>query len=147
VSRAITAAKNPLDVTIVADFLPNLSVDAVDAWLRQSATTEGKRRIANLAIEPLQRSLVQELVDRAGVPSDRRIAELTKQERSKIIAQLKRCEIAITGTRGFDKAEVTAGDGVRFSRWTENCLCSMSGHLRSGFSVVAGTFEYSVQRF
>jgi predicted flavoprotein YhiN len=45
----------------------------------------------------------------AGVPADRRGAELSNSERARIVSQIKSCEIAVAGTRGFDKAEVTAG--------------------------------------
>ena len=34
---------------------------------------------------------------------------LSKAERARLVDQLKRCEIRVTGSRGFDKAEVTAG--------------------------------------
>jgi predicted flavoprotein YhiN len=30
-------------------------------------------------------------------------------ERGRLVDQLKRCEISVTGSRGFEKAEVTAG--------------------------------------
>lgn len=109
VSRAVTSASDPRDVKLVADFLPGLSMEDLDERLRQSAAGEGKRQIANLPIEPLPRSLIQSLVARAGVAGDRRAAELAKTERAAIVAQLKQCEINLTGTRGFDKAEVTAG--------------------------------------
>jgi predicted flavoprotein YhiN len=53
--------------------------------------------------------LVDALFARADVSADRRSAELTKAERGRLVEQLKRCEIRVTGSRGFDKAEVTAG--------------------------------------
>jgi predicted flavoprotein YhiN len=43
------------------------------------------------------------------VPADRRGAELNKAERQALILAIKRQEITVTGTLGFEKAEVTAG--------------------------------------
>jgi predicted flavoprotein YhiN len=45
----------------------------------------------------------------ANVPADRRAAEFSNDERGRLIEQLKRCQVRVTGSRGFDKAEVTAG--------------------------------------
>jgi predicted Rossmann fold flavoprotein len=52
---------------------------------------------------------VDALLDRAEILADRRLAELSKSERAQLVQQLKQCEIRVTGSRGFDKAEVTAG--------------------------------------
>ena len=38
-----------------------------------------------------------------------RSAELPKKERSRLVAAIKQSVIPISGTRGFEKAEVTAG--------------------------------------
>jgi predicted Rossmann fold flavoprotein len=70
---------------------------------------DGKRLVAALLSGELPRRLVDALLICAGVPPGRRAAELSKIERGALVAQLKRCEIRVTGSRGFDKAEVTAG--------------------------------------
>ena len=73
-------------------------------------TTDGKRLVAGIVAEQLPRRLVDALLVLARqFPLDRRAAELSKAERSRLTDQLKRCEIRVTGSRGFDKAEVTAG--------------------------------------
>jgi predicted Rossmann fold flavoprotein len=109
VSRAVTAVADPGSLVLAADFLPGTSVDELDEWLRVSAASDGRKQVASLVFDPLPRSLIQTLVTRAGVPLNRRASELTKAERAAVVAQFKRCEIGVTGSRGFDKAEVTAG--------------------------------------
>ena len=109
VSRAVTAAPDPGSLVLSVDFFPDQSAESLDDWLRQSLASEGKRQIANLTIEPLPRSLMRALVARAGVSPERRAAEITRSERAGLIAELKQCKISVTGSRGFDKAEVTAG--------------------------------------
>jgi predicted Rossmann fold flavoprotein len=108
VSRDVTGG-DPRRLLLVADFLPNTKADVLDAWLRDAASSDGKRLVAGVFGEVLPRRLVDALAARAEVPADRRAAELTKVERGKLIGQLKRCEIHVSGSRGFDKAEVTAG--------------------------------------
>ncbi len=109
VSRAFAAVADPRRLKIVADFLPSLSLDELDDHLHASAATDGKRQVVGLVAEQLPRRLVEALFARAAVPLDRRVCELSKLERGQLVAQLKRCEICVTGTRGFAKAEVTAG--------------------------------------
>ena len=113
VSRAVTAAKSPRDVRLVVDFVPGLAVAEFEERLRESIARDGRKQIANLLVnllgDDLPRRLVDSLLNRADVPLDRRGAELSKVERSRLVDQLKHCEIRLTGTRGFDKAEVTAG--------------------------------------
>ncbi len=109
VSRAVTAAKNPCGLLLIADFLPDTTSAEIEARLRDAATTDGKRLVAGIVADPLPRRLVDSLLVRAELPVERRAAELSKAERSRLTDQLKRCEIRVTGSRGFDKAEVTAG--------------------------------------
>jgi predicted Rossmann fold flavoprotein len=119
VSRAITAAADPRKLRLVVDYLPDTSDAALEQKLRQAAAGEGKRLVASVVAEwdrrdepggsPLPRRLVDALLARARVAADRRVAELSALERGRLIDQLKRCEIRVTGSRGFEKAEVTAG--------------------------------------
>lgn len=109
VSRAVTGAKNPRDVRLVVDFLPAISTEQLDAGLRQAIASDGKRQVVNLLGEDLPKRLLATLIALAGIPVERRGAELSNVERVRLLERIKACEIGITGTRGFDKAEVTAG--------------------------------------
>ena len=50
----------------------------------------------------------------AGAGSDCTLAELPAKHRRTLVDSMKRLAVPITGTRGFEKAEVTAG-GVKLS--------------------------------
>ncbi len=45
----------------------------------------------------------------AGVPLDRRFAELSRRERGEVVKAAKALAMRVSGSRGFAKAEVTAG--------------------------------------
>jgi predicted Rossmann fold flavoprotein len=109
VSRAVTAATNPRELVIVADFLPGLSAEELNDFLGGATAIDRKRLVSTVIADQLPRSLVDSLLARAEVPLDRRMADFSKIERMKLIHQLKQCEISVTGSRGFEKAEVTAG--------------------------------------
>jgi predicted Rossmann fold flavoprotein len=109
VSRAVTASKSPSTLLLLTDFLPDSAAADIEVRLRNASATDGKRLVAGVVAERLPRRLVDALLTHAGVPLDRRAAELSKAERNRLADQLKRCEIRVTGSRGFEKAEVTAG--------------------------------------
>jgi predicted Rossmann fold flavoprotein len=109
VSRAVTGARSPRSVLLVVDFLPSKSAHDIEDRFRQAGVLDGRKQVVGLLGDELPRRLFESLVKRAAIPFDRRAAELSNVERSRLVDQLKKCEIRLSGTRGFDKAEVTAG--------------------------------------
>jgi len=109
ISRAVTAAKNARELSIVADFLPDERAEMLGERLRTLASREGRRIVAGHIATELPRRLVEALFTRAEVPHDRRAAELSNAECGRLVVQFKSCEMRVTGSRGFEKAEVTAG--------------------------------------
>lgn len=114
VSRAVTALDDPSAAELVCDFLPDVSIQQLDDELRQAATLDGKRHVAGLLSQRLPRRLVDVILGLSGISPDLRAAEFSKAARAGLIRGLKSTSIPITGTRGFAKAEVTAG-GVALS--------------------------------
>jgi predicted Rossmann fold flavoprotein len=109
VSRAITGATEPRKLALMVDFMPDDGATDIEQEFREYAAQEGKRLVTSLVLGKLPRRLVDSLLIRAAIPPDRRAAELSAIERGRLINQLKRCAIRVTGSRGFEKAEVTAG--------------------------------------
>lgn len=109
VSRAVTAAVDPRGLSLVADFLPDIKAEDLERRFQTAAAAGGGRLVAAIAADELPRRLVDALLARSAVSADRRAAELTKDERRRLVEQVKHCAIRVTGSRGFDKAEVTAG--------------------------------------
>ena len=96
------------------DFLPYLTEQQFREELIGKAADHGKRGIVGFLSDKLPRSLVEELLQLASVPEDRRLAELRKDERSAILQSVKANPVLLRGSLGFKKAEVTAG-GVDLS--------------------------------
>ena len=57
----------------------------------------------------LPQRLAEQLVVESGIPSDRRAAELRREERVRLVERLTRYELPWTGDEGYKKAEVTGG--------------------------------------
>ncbi|RIK72400.1 MAG: hypothetical protein DCC67_19335 [Planctomycetota bacterium] len=125
VSRAV--AERPNDPwQALCDFVPALTDAELIHCLASEATHNGKRAIVNVVAQWIPRRLAEALMIRSGMPLERRAAELARQERAELVNELKRTSIAIDGTLGFKKAEVTAG-GVALaevdSRTMQSKLC------------------------
>ncbi len=109
ISRGVTALPDPALASIVCDFLPDVPPQQLDEELRQAAAADGKRPVAAIVGQRLPRRLVEALLARSQLKPELRGAEFSKAARAALVAALKSAQIPITGTRGFAKAEVTAG--------------------------------------
>jgi len=114
VSRVVTGHARPAALHLEFDFLPTMTDIKLEETIRDAALADGKKLLATTLPEPLPRRLIDPLFDAAGLPRDRKAAGLTKDDRQRLVRAIKRSRIAISGTMGFGKAEVTAG-GVPLS--------------------------------
>jgi len=110
VSRAVGGP----GLVLECDLLPDLSAPTLDGLLRDAASASGKKKVEGVLTEALPRRLAEALAGRAGLPPGRKAAELTKDERGCLVESIKRLCIPVSGTLGFERAEVTAG-GVSLS--------------------------------
>ncbi|MBL8830210.1 MAG: NAD(P)/FAD-dependent oxidoreductase [Planctomycetaceae bacterium] len=109
VSRAITSSPNPRDLRLLIDFVPDTTPGELDERLRQATVSDGKKLVIGVLPEVVPRRLLEYLFTHAEVPHDRRLSELSKLERARLIEQFKGAPVIANGSRGFEKAEVTAG--------------------------------------
>jgi hypothetical protein len=109
VSRAVTGADDPKRLRLDVDCLPDLPATALDERLRSAAESGGRRNAIGALDEYFPRRIAEAVFAQAGVPLDRRFAELAKTERGALVAATKALAMRVSGSRGFAKAEVTAG--------------------------------------
>lgn len=109
VSRAISGHPRPRSLTLNCDFLPHKSEVALDDRIKREAATAGKKQLGGLLATTLPRRLNEALLRAAGLVPEGRAAELARADRARWVAAIKRQAVPVSGTRGFKKAEVTAG--------------------------------------
>ena len=107
-SRGVSAWPRGRRPLLQCDLAPDVTEGQIEEMLRAAAAGPG-RRVAALFERWLPRRLADALVVQAQVPPDRRVGEVSRQERLRLIQAIKRLSIRTTGTLGFEKAEVTAG--------------------------------------
>jgi hypothetical protein len=89
--------------------LPDVREDQwLQAW-RDELSAAGKKAIGGLLARWIPQRIAEAVLREAAIPADRRAAEHGKEERQRLAGVLKRLMIPLTGTLGFEKAEVTAG--------------------------------------
>ena len=109
VSRAVDVGKHGERPNLECDFLPHFRETQLEEMLARAPSQAGRRYVASLLEPSLPHRLAEALVDQAQIPASRRTAELSRQERQRLVLAVKRQVIPTTGTLGFEKAEVTAG--------------------------------------
>jgi predicted Rossmann fold flavoprotein len=104
-SRYLTNARlDDPDAQLVASWLPGETEESLEAILRDPATTPS-RLLADRLPERLARALCAD----AGVEWGRRGHQLTREARRALVQRVLRLALPVTGDRGWNDAEVTAG--------------------------------------
>ena len=109
VSRAISGHAQPAQLALEIDFLPNVREPELAEWLRRETQSRGKQMLAVVLSDQLPRRVCDQLLGVCGLAADRKAAALSKIDAANLVAALKRCRVAVKGTLGYEKAEVTAG--------------------------------------
>lgn len=91
------------------DLCPTLERDDLRAKLIEVAGRPGSPRLARALDGELPRRLIDAACRQAGLEPNPLAASITKPQRHLLIEALKGLDVPISGTLGFDLAEVTAG--------------------------------------
>jgi predicted Rossmann fold flavoprotein len=108
-SRVVSGHAHPRSLTLEMDFRPTWREVELDETLRVETAASGKKQLAAVLTALLPRRLCDVLLPQAGLPADRKAAALSRPDRTRLVACLKRLSLQVSGTLGFGKAEVTAG--------------------------------------
>jgi predicted flavoprotein YhiN len=109
VSRAVATYPKPRMLELNCDFLPDQSLEVIEARWSKEASQEGAKLLVNLIAQHIPRRLAETLMAQAGIAPELRAAEWSKPLRKVVVALVKASPIALAGTLGFEKAEVTTG--------------------------------------
>ena len=108
VSRCFSDLSNDIPAIMCVDLLPDLSRDECDQWLIDAAK-ESNKTITNVLSQRIPKRLATALVAIVGSTNEVHTAEMSKKVRNGLVERIKALSVPIEGTRGYPKAEVTAG--------------------------------------
>lgn len=107
VSRFVASAPEPHKVKLQLDLVPDIGEAEL---ITQFDPSRGGRRSVAAVLQPLvPRNMAACLLKRAHVIEGAPLAELSRPSRLQLLEDLKRMSLPLSGTRGYPKAEVTAG--------------------------------------
>ena len=96
--------------TVVIDLKPALSQEALNARLLRDIQTFGRKQFSSLLEGLLPKKLIPICIVQCDIPSDKKISQLSSQERKVLADWLKGgLEFTVTGHKGFGQAIITAG--------------------------------------
>jgi predicted Rossmann fold flavoprotein len=107
VSGTMTAAASLKDVRLSIDLIPEVSTGDLETLLANRSGDGGRRKVASIFSQWLPSRLVDALATQSG--GNLPIAQLPGRVMQSWIENTKRLHLPVNGTRGFAKAEVTAG--------------------------------------
>ncbi len=114
VSKAFSAAPQPLELRCVIDLLPAWELDDLHQRLEATIDQHRKKQVARMCQQLLLETeiplrLIECLLNLAGIEPQKTAAEFSKTEKMKLMSLLKSLAVPIDDTLGYNKAEVTTG--------------------------------------
>jgi predicted Rossmann fold flavoprotein len=109
VSRVISGHPAPTTLHLEIDLLPDLPESTLVQFLQTESLSSGKKQLSTVLAVHLPHRIAETVLALAGQPIDRKAAGLNRDDRTKLVRTIKGLRVPVTGTLGFEKAEVTAG--------------------------------------
>ncbi|MBC7320319.1 NAD(P)/FAD-dependent oxidoreductase [bacterium] len=99
---------------IIIDLKPGLTEEKLDRRIQRDFTKYSRRLFANSLGELLPKSLIPVIVELSGIPRDKYVNQITREERKRLVRLLKNLLITVSKFRPIEEAIVTSG-GVNVS--------------------------------
>ena len=93
----------------IIDLKPALSEEQLDKRLVREFDANVNKQFGNALSGLLPSKLIPVIVELSEIPSDKKIHDVSKQERQRLVTLLKHLELNVTGTRGVAEAIITRG--------------------------------------
>ena len=101
--------KNKDDVYLSIDLKPALSFEELDDRLLRDFKEIQNKQFKNAFDKLLPQKMIPVLLERTGIDENKRINEITRDERHLMVSLLKDYRLRIKGTRNFNEAIITQG--------------------------------------
>ncbi len=105
----IRAREGGLDPVLTANLLPGEVDASLDATLVEAGRLNPRATIRSWLAGRMPAAAAEAVAEASDVAADTRPAHLAREARRRLVAQVLECPLAVSGHRGWDHAEVTAG--------------------------------------
>lgn len=94
---------------ILLDLKPALTKEQLDKRVQRDFQKYANKQLQNALGELLPKRLIPVIINLAGIPPEKTVHQITREERLRLVHTLKELELNITGTRPINEAIVTSG--------------------------------------
>ena len=94
---------------LVIDLKPALSQEQLDERILRDFDEEKNKAFKNSLDKLMPKKMIPVIVRLSDIDGNKKVNEITKQERQKLVSLIKGLELTITGLRGFNEAIITQG--------------------------------------
>lgn len=91
------------------DLKPALDIDTLDKRIQRDFQKYTNKEFKNALDDLLPQKLIPVIIARSGIDENKKVHQITKQEREKLVHVIKNLEVNITGFLGYDVAIITCG--------------------------------------
>lgn len=96
-------------VKLILDLKPALSKEQLDARILREFDANANKQFRNVLPSFLPSKLVGVMYELCGIEPEKRIHDITKEERERFLSCMKELELTVTGLRGYNEAIITKG--------------------------------------
>lgn len=97
------------ELKLLLDLKPALTAEQLEARVLREFEAAKNKKFGNVAGAFFPSRLVPVMVRLGGISSDKKVNEITKEERRRFIQNMKELELTVTGLGGYNEAVVTKG--------------------------------------
>ena len=99
--------KKPL--TLAIDLKPALSAEQLDARILRDFEEAKNKQFKNALNHLFPAKLIPVMIERSGISPEKKVNEITREERRKLAEAAKHFTLTLTGLRGYNEAIITQG--------------------------------------
>jgi len=100
---------NYKDIKLHIDLKPALSIEKLDDRITRDFVKFSRKQFKNSLDDLLPQKLIPVIIRLSGIPPEKFVNQITKEERRKLAAVMKNLEFNIIGSRPISEAIITAG--------------------------------------
>ncbi len=108
-SSFVAATLRKKQLTLEIDLKPALTKEQLDARILRDFGEAPNKQFRNSLNKLFPSRLIPVMVSRSGVPADKPVHEITREERQALVELTKHFRVTLTGLRGYNEAVITQG--------------------------------------
>lgn len=108
-SSAVLEELKKENLTLKIDLKPALSLEQLDDRILRDFEQDKNKQFKNVLGNLLPSKMIPVIIELSGIPPEKKVNEINKKERRKLLETMKGLTMTLTGVRGYQEAIITRG--------------------------------------